>query len=72
MECVPGTSKPTAEVDSGTLRIKDARKLPSEGTGDMGSGQSTLVSTQESGGQEEDRVLEFSAETWWEGAFAQL
>lgn len=38
----------------------------------MGSGQSTLVSTQESGGQEEDRVLEFSAATWWEGAFAQL
>lgn len=30
------------------------------------------MSTQESGDEEEDRLLEFSAESGWEGACAQL
>lgn len=75
VECVPGTSKPKSidgQYNTGPRRIKEASKPPSEGTGDMEGGQSILVSTQESGNQEEGKVLEFSAETWWEGACAQL
>lgn len=71
MECVPRTSKRSIDGQwhTGRRRIKEASKPPSEGTGKGGSGQDTLVSTQESGDQQED-MLEFRAETWREGACA--
>lgn len=72
VECVPGTSKRSIDGQwhTGRRRIKEASKPPSEGTGDGESVQDTLVSTQESGDQQEGRVLEFRAETWREGACA--
>lgn len=72
VECVPGTSKRSIDGQwhTGRRRIKEASKPPSEGTGDGESVQDTLVSTQESGDQQEGRVLEFCAETWREGACA--
>lgn len=44
MDCIPGVSKHKAWMGSGKLGlIKEDGKPPSEGTGDVESGQSTVV-----------------------------